>query len=205
MKEWWLRTLLVLTAPRAVFAALRDKTDESAADRSEPILAITVLAGIAGIVWTRPIERSMDNPDTDWLAVMILVYLLGALYGAFIYWIGGAVLHWSVRSLGSTGTFRRNRQILAFAAVPIALSLVVELLRLAVYGSATFKTGGADSGAGGIAFSVIEVGFVGWTVALLLIGIRTLHGWTWGRAAWALGSALLIAVLLGLGLAFVGA
>ncbi len=205
MKEWWLRTLLVLAAPRAVFVALRDTSDTSVADRSEPILAITVLAGIAGIVWTRPMERVMDNPDVDWINAMILIYLAGALYGLVVYWAGGAILHWAVRSLGSTGSFRRNRQILAFAAVPIAASLVVELLRLAAYRSASLKTGGADSGAGGIAFGVVELGCAAWALGLVLLGIRTIHGWTWGRSVWALGSAVLLATALAVGLALVGA
>ena len=188
-----------------MFVALRDTTDKSVADRSEPILAITVLAGIAGIVWTRPMERVMDNPDVDWINAMILIYLAGALYGLVVYWAGGAILHWAVRSLGSTGSFRRNRQILAFSAVPIAASLVVELLRLAVYGSATLKTGGADSGAGGIAFALVELGCVAWSLALVLLGIRTTHGWSWGRAAWALGSAALLAAAIVIGLALIGA
>ena len=32
MREWWLRTLLVLQAPRPVFVALRDDTAESASE-----------------------------------------------------------------------------------------------------------------------------------------------------------------------------
>ena len=47
MRDWWLRTLLVLQRPRPVFVALRDDSREAAADRSEPVLLIVLLAGMA--------------------------------------------------------------------------------------------------------------------------------------------------------------
>ena len=47
MREWWLRTVLVLQSPRAVFAALRDDSPEAAADRAEPVLLVVLLAGMA--------------------------------------------------------------------------------------------------------------------------------------------------------------
>ena len=50
MRDWWLRTLLVLQRPRPVFVALRDDTKESASDRSEPVLLIVLLAGIATVL-----------------------------------------------------------------------------------------------------------------------------------------------------------
>ena len=40
MRDWWLRTLLVLQSPRSVFAALRDDSREAAGARQEPIIAI---------------------------------------------------------------------------------------------------------------------------------------------------------------------
>ena len=45
MREWWLRTVLVLSAPRAVFVAIRRDDPESLSLRSEPVLAIVFLAG----------------------------------------------------------------------------------------------------------------------------------------------------------------
>ena len=52
MRDWWLRTVLVLQHPRPVFVALRDESKASLGDRSEPVLAIVVLAGIAGVLST---------------------------------------------------------------------------------------------------------------------------------------------------------
>ena len=82
--------------------------------------------------------------------------------------------------------------MLAFAAVPIALSLVLWPVKLAVYGEALFRTGGSDHGAGARVFDVLELAFLLWAVVLLVIGVRAVHGWTWARAAAA--CALAIAV-----------
>ena len=51
MRDWWLRTLLVLQRPRPVFVALRDESREDVGDRAEPILLVIWLAGIAVILF----------------------------------------------------------------------------------------------------------------------------------------------------------
>ena len=93
-------------------------------------------------------------------------------------------LHGAARRLGSEGSWRRSRQTLALAATPLALALVTFwLIRIAVYGEDLFRTGGDDYGRGDAVFGAVYLGIVAWAVLLLLIGVRTVHGWTWGRAA----------------------
>ena len=87
--------------------------------------------------------------------------------------------------------------MLAFAAVPIALSLVLWPVKLALYGEDWFRTGGGDSGAAGVAFDVLEIGLCAWSVALLAIGIRSVHGWTWRRALAATAASLAVPLALG--------
>lgn len=188
MRDWWLRTLLVLQHPRAVFVALRDESRESLSDRAEPILAIVILAGMAAALDSATAAHLMDpNVDpsstVDGVDMAIWVFLAGSISGVFGYFALGALLHLGARLLGSQGTFRRNRQIVAFAAVPVALSLVVWVVKLAVYGWDVFKTGGSDAGTGSHVFAVLEVAFVAWATALLVIGIRSVHGWSWQRSA----------------------
>jgi hypothetical protein len=113
----------------------------------------------------------------------VWAFIAGSISGVFGYFVLGALLHWPARLLGSQGTFRRNRQILAFAAVPVALSLALWPVKLSLYRSDAFKTGGADAGAGSHVFAVLELAFVAWSVALLVIGVRSVHGWSWPRAA----------------------
>jgi hypothetical protein len=88
--------------------------------------------------------------------------------------------------------------VVAFAAVPIALSLVLWPVKLAIYGESLFRTGGSDHGAGVRVFDGLELIFLLWAAALLLVGVRAVHGWTWARAAAASGPVLAAAVFVGL-------
>jgi hypothetical protein len=88
--------------------------------------------------------------------------------------------------------------VLAFALVPVALSLVVWPVKLALYGGDWFRAGGRDTGGGGLAFDLIELAFFVWAGVLLVIGVRAVHGWTWARAGAACALALLAPVALAL-------
>jgi hypothetical protein len=198
MRDWWLRTLLVLQRPRPVFVALRDDGKRAVSDRSEQVLLIVLLAGIASVLSTRTAAHLMDDGDYDGLLVAVWAFIAGSIYGVFAYFGFGALLHGGVKLLGSQGSYRRSRHVLAFAAVPLALSLAVWPVKLALYGEALFRTGGRDAGRGGTAFSVVDLVFVAWSVALLVIGVRAVHGWTWPRAAAACTLALALPVALGI-------
>lgn len=198
MRDWWLRTLLVLQRPRPVFVALRDSGEESVADRSEPVLAIVLLAGIALALQTSTAAHLLDSNDYDGLLVAVWAFLAGGLYGAFGYWIAGAFLYWGGRMLGSQGDFRRARHVLAFAAVPIVLSLAVWPVKLALYGEDVFRSGGKDTGAGAHVFTALELACVAWAGVLLVLGVRSVHGWTWSRALAACALALGVPTAIGL-------
>jgi hypothetical protein len=196
VREWWLRTVLVVTAPRAVFAALRDDSPEAAATRAEPVLAIVWLAGIAFVLATRTAAPLMDDQDYDGLIVAVWVFLAGGLYGAVAYYVLGGVLHRAAVLLGSQGSYRRARHILAFASVPVALSLVLWPVKLALWGSALFHRGGPDSGGGGTVFELLLLGFLAWAICLLVVGVAEVHGWTWGRAAAASAAPVALGALV---------
>jgi hypothetical protein len=198
MRDWWLRAFLVLQRPRPVFVALRDESKESLADRAEPVLAIVLLAGIAGVLLTGAARRLMDDSSYDALLVAVWAFIAGSLYGMFGYFAFGAVLHGGAKALGSQGSYRRSRHVLAFAAAPIALSLVLWPVKLAVYGESLFRTGGIDHGPGIEAFDVLTFAFLLWAAILLVVGVRAVHGWSWSRAAAACGLALAATLLVGL-------
>ncbi len=198
MRDWWLRAFLVLQRPRPVFVALRDDSKESLADRAEPVLAIVLLAGIAAVLSTATAGRLMDDSSYDGLIVAVWAFIAGSLYGMFGYFAFGALLHGGARALGSQGSYRRARHVLAFAAVPVCLSLVVWPVKLAVYGGSLFRTGGSDHGTGVRVFDVLELLFLLWAGVLLVLGVRAVHGWTWARAAAACAFAIIGPVAVGL-------
>jgi hypothetical protein len=166
------------------------------------------LAGIAGVLATTVASTLMDDPARDWIVVALWAFLAGGLYGFVLYYAVGKVFHVALRRLGSRGSFRRARHVLAFAATPIALALLVYWpVRIAVYGADLFRTGGADGRGAGTVFAWIFYAFVLWALALLLVGVRTVHGWGWSRSlagvafasAIAGGLALLVSLLYAFG------
>jgi hypothetical protein len=202
-RAWWLRSLLVLQAPRSVFAALRDDSDEAASARQEPVTACAFLAGIAAILWSGVAGELLDDDDFDRLLVPFWIVFAGAAQAFVSYWIGGGFLHLAVRGLGATGTYRRSRHLLAFAALPLAISLfLLWPLRLAVFGSDLFREGGDDTGAANAVFEVGEAAFAVWSLGLLVLGVRVVHGWSWGRAA---GACVLAGLVLVAAAAFLAA
>jgi hypothetical protein len=97
--------------------------------------------------------------------------------------------------------------MLAFAATPIALALFVFWpFRIAVYGVSLFRTGGADGRGAGHATAWLFYAFVAWAIVLLVIAVRTIHGWTWGRSlagvAYATGITAALAVVVSVLYAF---
>jgi hypothetical protein len=181
-RDWWLRALLVVVDPRSVFAALRDDSEEAAEARQEPLVAIVLLAGIGGVLMTTVTGQLLDDPEYDALLIALWSFVAGAIYGVALYLVLGVLTYLGASFAGSLGSFRRARHLLGFASVPIALSLVVWPVRLAVHGEDTFRFGGSDTGAGRTVFEAIGAGFVVWALVLLAIGMRTVHGWSWPRA-----------------------
>lgn len=198
MRDWWLRTLLVLQHPRAVFVALRDESKESVADRAEPVLLIVWLAGIAGVL--ADAATYLDDTTRDGVDLLLWAFIGGGISGGFAYFVLGWILHRVVRAFGSQGTFRRARHLLAFASVPIALSLVLWPVKLALYGEDWFRTGGRDTGAGGVALDLLGAAFFAWTVVLVAIGVRAVHGWPWRRALTATAIALVVPIAVSVAL-----
>ena len=198
MRDWWLRTLLVLQRPRPVFVALREQSQQSLEDRAEPILLIVILAGIAGVLTTSTAAHLMDDGSYDAGVTAIWVFLVGSIQGFFSYFVIGWFLHRGAKALGSQGTYRRARNVLAFAAAPIALSLVLWPVKLALYGGDWFRTGGRDTGLAGAVFDLLTYAFFAWALVLLVVGVRSVHGWTWARALAATGLAAGMIAAVGL-------
>ena len=193
-REWWLRVPAVLLSPRSVFAALRNDKREDIEARAEPILALTLLAGVAVALGTTTARTLYDDPLYDLLTLAVWIVIAGGIVAFAGYYIVGGALYLGSRGLGSQGTFRRARQLLGFAVAPLALSAVALWpLGLVLFGTDLFKRGGSDAGAAGDVFYALALGFSLWSGVLVLIGVRTVHGWTWWRS---LGALALVALFL---------
>ena len=198
-RAWWLRVPAVLLSPRPVFFALREDDDDDVAARSEPLLLVIWMAGIAAVLATPTAADILDQPEYDTILLAIWAFIAGGLYGFVGYFVIGLALLFGVRLLGSLGDFRRARQTVGFALVPLAASLLLLLpLRLALYGGDTFRAGGADEGTGENALLVLQLAFAAWSLVLLVIGVRVVHGWSWPRTLGAVAAAIaLLAAIVG--------
>lgn len=197
-RAWWLRALLVLQAPTAVFEALRDESADDEDARGEPLVAVCFLAGIGGVLGTDVAGRLLDDPGGGWLVVIAWAMFAGALYALAAVFAGGLLLHWAARRLGGRGTWRRARHLFGFALAPLALGLLVLWpLRLALYGGDVFRYGGSDSGAGGARVLDSLWALCGaWSLLLLVTGIRAVYRWGWPRAFAAFGLTAAVPALL---------
>jgi Yip1-like protein len=172
-RVWLKRAVTVLVRPREVFEAIRDDSDTAARVRSEAVLALVLLAGIASVLWTPTYGKLLDDVANDALNVAVIAFIGGSLYGALGYFLGGLVLYAVTRAVGGA-TYRQVRHVLAFASAPVALSLfVVWPVRLAVYGQDVFRSGGSDHGTGNEGFYAVELLFVFWALGLVALGLYT--------------------------------
>ena len=175
-REWWLRSLAIFQTPRSVFAALRDDSLEAADARQEPVMAIVILAGIAGVLSTSIAGRLLDDPRVDGLSLAVWAFLGGAAYGFFVYWLGGLMVHALATGLGAGTSYRQARHLVGLAAAPLALSLLlVWPVRIAIYGGDVFRTGGSDSGLGDKVFEGLVVATYVWVVGLVALGLLELR------------------------------
>jgi hypothetical protein len=181
-RAWWLRALLVPQAPAAVFAALRDDSRAAAEDRQETIATVAFFVGVALTVVSSAAASFADDPERRGIVIPVWLFIAGVFVALLNYWIAGGALFLALNLLGGEGSYRRARHLLALAAVPVAFSLVLLPVRLALYGDDVFRSGGADTGAGAHVFTALELSFALWALVLLAIGIRSVERWSWLRA-----------------------
>ena len=185
--------MLVLVSPRAVFSALRDDRDESAEARQEPMIAILFLAGLSIFLASRTAGRLYDDPDFDPLLIAVEAVVTVPITGVQSYWLGGLAVHLGLRGAGAGNSYRQARHLVGLAQVPLAVALLTVFpLRLAVYGSDMFRSGGADSGTGGHVFDALNLAFLAWAVGLLVLGARTVWSFSWPRTLRALALSLAV-------------
>lgn len=194
-RAWWGRVPKVLTAPRPVFAALAETDDADVDARSEPVLAITILAGMASVLLTPAWGTVMDDGSVDGLVLVVVTFVAGLFYGAAGYFLLGLALWLGAKAVGVDAPFRIARQLVALAALPLALSLVVLVPVIAIaYGADWFRTGGDDEGTGRDAVTAIGLAFVTWSTALVALGLRTTFRLPWRGVVGALAlSGVLVA------------
>ena len=184
----------LLTRPGETFRALRESDQADVDARSEPILAIVILAGMAGVVLTPAWGTLLDDGSVDGLVVAVVTFIGGLFYGAAGYFLVGLAVWLGVRGMGSGESFRLARQLVGFSALPLALSIAVTLpVALLAFGGDWFRSGGSDEGAGRWLVVGLGLAAVAWTGGLLALGLRATFRLPWRGVV---GAIALAAVFL---------
>lgn len=196
-QNWWLRAAAVLVAPRAVFASLRDDSEPAVEARQEQLTALAGLAGIASVLGTSVARTLLNDFDFSVTLIPVWAFFGGAVYALGVYWLGGGLVFGAARRLGGLGSYRRARHLLALASAPLALMLfTLWPLRIAIYGEDLFRTGGTDWGPGDRIFGGLYYAAFVWSALLLVVGVRSVHGWSWGRSAATVALAAVVPALI---------
>ena len=194
-RAWWRRVPRVVTAPRSVFSALAETDDLDVDARSEPVLAITILAGMGAVLLTPAWGSVMDDGSVDGLVLLVVTFVAGLFYGAAGYFLLGLALWLGAKAVGVDQPFKIARQLVAFAALPLALSLVVVVPVIAIaFGDDWFRTGGDDTGTGRAIVVGIGLAFAAWSLGLVALGLRTTFRLPWRGVV---GALALAAVMVG--------
>ena len=192
-RAWWRRVPRVLTAPREVYRALRRTDEADVAARAEPVLAITILAGMAAVLLTPAWGRLGNDPTVDGLVIAVVTFIAGVFYGAAGYFVLGLALWIGAKAVGVDVTARIARQLIGFSALPVALSIVVLVPVIALgFGEDWFRSGGDDEGSARAVVVGLGLAFVAWTLALVAYGSRVTFRLPWLGVvgALALGSVI---------------
>ena len=160
-------------------------------------MAIMLLAGSPRSSPSSTAAHVYDGYEYDALVFILKAVVAGAFFGFQNYWLGGGGVYLGASAIGGTGSYRQARHALGFSMIPlIAWLVLVWPVEVAVYGSDLFRTGGDDHGPGRWVFHALFVAAAAWGVGLLLLAVRTLHGWSWWRTLGAGGLAVVAIAML---------
>jgi hypothetical protein len=147
-----------------MFARLREDSPDEAVERGELVAGLAFAAGVATALGAGGDELR----DLDALDSLVWIFLTGLSLGFVVYWIAGWALAFVVRRLGGEGAPRRARHVLAYSFAPLVFAVAVWLI-----------------------WPPLLLGLAAWSLALLLLGLREVYGWSVARA----GSAVVLALV----------
>ena len=147
---------------------------------------------MAAVLATPTAADILDDPEYDAVLLAIWAFIAGGLYGSVGYFVIGFALYFGVRLLGSLGDFRRARQTVGFALVPLAASLLLVApapacaLRRRHVPRRRRRRGRGRARPARRSSSRSPPG----RSRSLVIGVRVVHGWSWLRSARSLVAAV---------------
>lgn len=148
--------------------------------------ALLVLGGVSNAL-----DRAVTNNSGDSMslgAVLGMALIFGGLLGWISYYIYSALISWSGGWLNGKARTSDILRVLAYANIPIILSLIVVVVQVGVFGIVYFQSY-IDLDSYGIVeqiifygCSTIEFSLAMWSIVLVVIGVAEAQQFTIGKA-----------------------
>ncbi len=167
-------------SPRQVFKFIVENNHRTAV----PLLLI--LGGISNALSRAVTDGRGDTQSL--LEILLFSIIVGGLSGWIYYYLLCALVSWTGSWLGGKAGIRGIVRVVAYALIPIGISLFIWALQISVYGIELFKSDGQllnDSLFNNIFYyvcAVIEIVLVIYAIVFLVIGISEVQKFSIGRA-----------------------
>ena len=136
----------------------------------------------------------MDDSTVDTLVLFVVTFIGGLFYGAAGYFLLGLVLLLGAKAVGVDPPFKIARQVVAFAALPLALGSSCSSRRSRSPSGTTGSGPEARTrGTGRAVVTAIGLAFVAWSAVLVALGLRTTFRLPWRGVV---GALLLAGVMV---------
>jgi hypothetical protein len=150
---------------------------------------VVLLVLLGGFVYALNQAAGKSMADTLPLIALFLPMIVGTVIGAaFYYFVIGGLFYWVGTLLGGTGTYRGVRLSLAYAYIPMVVTLVIWIPSLILFGIENFTTDTPrmNSSIGlfitFVIFTVIKVVIWIWSIFIYLKCLGEAHKFSAWRA-----------------------
>ena len=170
----------IWTKPREVFQFINDNQYDKF------VKLLLVLAGISR-AFDRASMKDMGDSMSIW-GILSLSIILGGLLGWISYYIYAALLSWTGEWLGGKGDTTSILRILAYAMTPAAISLLLLIPQIGIYGNEIFKADGDITSAGLIpnilVYGSMVLGIILgiWMIVLCVVGVSEVQKLSIGKS-----------------------
>lgn len=159
----------IWTRPRRCFSFINDMKYE------KHMWMLLVLAGISNAFDRASRNGSGDNTSVAGIIGMSII--IGGLIGWISFYIYAALLSWTGQLVKGKGNTKAIVRMLAYASVPVIVSLLALVVQMVVFGNEIFKSEPDIYSFGNVgviiyfSMAFIEVVLGCWTIVLVVIGL----------------------------------
>lgn len=170
----------IWTSPREVFTFINTYKY----DKHTTLLLI--LAGITS-AFDRATTKDMGDNFSLWGVIGFCV-IMGTIFGWISYYIFAALISWTGKWIDGQGNTDSILRVLSYALIPSAVSLLMLIPQIAIYGNEIFKSEG-DTSNGDIMSNILYYGTMIidltlgiWSLVLCVIGISEVQKLSIGKS-----------------------